>query len=303
MSTPLFKRARPGSRGVRGQLIIDLQNALGRAGHPVPDIDGVYGRDTQMAASAFQSAQGLTPTGDIDEETYFKLMGTPPPAVFLRSLQLTADYEGTGFGLANGNFDGMGITWGIVGFTFANGELVDMLKKIDHDLPAVFAGAFGPLAGKLRAVLAGSHADQMQFANSISIAGGNHVAHDWDEAFHSLGQDPGVQAIQLQRVDTVYKRIADANADALGLQAPRSLALCFDVSVQNGGLRTGEIDRTNRLTNGQSEQDKLRFIASMVADRSNPRFRKDVLDRKMTFAEGAGTVHGDRFELDGWGLA
>lgn len=303
MSTPLFKRARPGSRGVRGQLIIDLQNALGHAGYPVPDIDGVYGRDTQMAASAFQSAQGLTPTGDIDEETYFKLTRTPPPAVFLRSLQLTADYEGTGFGLANGNFDGMGITWGIVGFTFANGELVDMLKKIVHDLPAVFAGAFGPLAGKLRGVLAGSHADQMQFANSISTAGGNHVTHDWDEAFHRLGQDPGVQAIQLQRVDTVYKRIADANAAALRLRAPRSLALCFDVSVQNGGLKTGEIDRTNRLTNGQSEQDKLRFIASMVADRSNPRFRKDVLDRKMTFAEGAGTVHGDRFELDGWGLA
>lgn len=303
MSTPLFKQARSGSRGVRGQLIIDLQNALVRAGHPVPDVDGVYGRDTQMAASAFQTAQGLTPTGDVDEETYSKLTGTPPPAVFLRSLQLTADYEGTGFGLANGNFDGMGITWGIVGFTFANGELVDMLKKIDHDLPTVFAGAFGPLAGKLRAVLAGSHADQMQFANSISIAGGNHLTPDWEEAFHRLGQDSGVQAIQLQRVDTVYKRIADANTAALRLSAPRSLALCFDVSVQNGGLRTGEIDRTNRLTNGQSEQDKLRFIASMVADRSNPRFRKDVLDRKMTFAEGSGTVHGDRFELDVWGLA
>ena len=36
---------------------------------------------------------------------------------------------------------------------------------------------------------------------------------------------------------------------------------------------------------------------------TKPRFRKDLLDRKMSFANGVGTVHGDQYELDGWGLA
>jgi hypothetical protein len=210
---------------------------------------------------------------------------------------------GTGFGLANGNFDGAGITWGIVGFTFSNGELVRMLQQIDQQLPQVFSNAFGPLAGKLRNVLAGSHADQMAFANSISIGNGNHVAHDWDEAFHRLGADPGVQDIQLARVDTVYKKIADDNATALGLQEELSMALCFDVSVQNGGLKPSEVARVQQATAGQSEKQKRQFIADLVADRSNPRFRKDVLDRKMSFANGAGSVHGEQYELDGWGLA
>jgi hypothetical protein len=143
----------------------------------------------------------------------------------------------------------------------------------------------------------------MAFADSISIGNGNHVAHDWDEAFHKLGADPGVQDIQLARVDTVYKKIADDNAAALGLQEELSVALCFDVSVQNGGMKQSEVARVQQATARQSEKQKRRFIAELVADRSNPRFRKDVLDRKMSFANGAGTVHGDEYELDGWGLA
>ena len=235
--------------------------------------------------------------------TFEKLTNAAIPPVFHRALQITADYEGTGFGLANGNFVGAGITWGIVGFTLSNGELGRMLQQIDQQLPRIFSNAFGPLAARLRQVLAGSHADQMAFANSISIGNGNHVAHDWDEAFHQLGADPGVQDIQLARVDTVYKKIADDNAAALGLQEELSVALCFDVSVQNGGLKQSEVARVQQATAGQSEKQKRRFIAELVADRSNPRFRKDVLDRKMSFASGAGTVHGDEYELDGWGLA
>ena len=303
MSKPLFKRGKPGVRGVRGQIVTDIQIALGHAGHPVPIVDGVYGQDTQKAVASFQREQNLPETGEVDDVTFQRLTNAAIPSVFLRSLQITADYEGTGFGLANGNFDGAGITWGIVGFTFANGELVRMLQEIDQRLPQVFSNAFGPLAARLRQVLAGSHADQMAFANSISIGNGNHVAHDWDEAFHQLGADPGVRDIQLARVDTVYKKIADDNAVALGLQEELSAALCFDVSVQNGGLKQSEVARVQQSTAGQSEKQKRRFIAELVADRSNPRFRKDVLDRKLSFANGAGTVHGDQYELDGWGLA
>ena len=59
--------------------------------------------------------------------------GSSNDSTFLSSLlQITADYKGTGFTLANGNFDGAGITWGIVGFTLSNGELSTMLRDVDQ---------------------------------------------------------------------------------------------------------------------------------------------------------------------------
>jgi peptidoglycan hydrolase-like protein with peptidoglycan-binding domain len=58
MSRLLLKRGKPGVRGVRGQIVTDIQNALGRAGHPVPTVDGVYGQDTQTAVASFQKEQG-----------------------------------------------------------------------------------------------------------------------------------------------------------------------------------------------------------------------------------------------------
>jgi hypothetical protein len=53
MSRLLLKRGKP---GVRGQIVTDIQNALGRAGHPVPTVDGVYGQDTRTKNYFFSSS-------------------------------------------------------------------------------------------------------------------------------------------------------------------------------------------------------------------------------------------------------
>jgi peptidoglycan hydrolase-like protein with peptidoglycan-binding domain len=56
MSRLLLKRGKP---GVRGQIVTDIQNALGRAGHPVPTVDGVYGQDTRTKNYFFSSSNEL----------------------------------------------------------------------------------------------------------------------------------------------------------------------------------------------------------------------------------------------------
>jgi peptidoglycan hydrolase-like protein with peptidoglycan-binding domain len=303
MAKLLFKKPSPGVRGVRGQVVTEIQNALVAAGHPV-SVDGVYGSQTETAISSLQAAKGLPVTGQVDDVTYEKLTAQPGiPPLFNRCLQITGDYEGTGFSLANGNFDGAGITWGIVGFTLSNGELSTMLKQIDQQFPNVFSDSFGPLAPQLRKVLDQSLQQQMRFADSISIGNGSRLQPDWAEAFSKLGADPNVQGIQMQRVTRVYKNKADADAGALGLIEELSLALCFDISVQDGGLSPSEIASVQQQTAGQSESQKRAIIAQTVADTAKPQFRNDVLSRKMTFAKGNGTVHGERYELDGWGLS
>ena len=304
MARLLFKRPTPGTRGVRGPVVADIQRALGAAGHPVAVVDGVYGRDTETAIKAFQTAEGLPATGQVDDITYQRLTHqTTLPPLFPRCLQITSDYEGTGFTLANGNFDGMGITWGIVGFTLANGELSTMLKEIDQQFPDVFLNSFGPLATEMRQVLRKSPSAQMAFAESISIGNGSRLEPQWAEAFRKLGADSNVQNVQMARVVQVYKRKADADARALNLKEELSVALCFDVAVQNAGLSPSEITSIQKRKFGRNEGQIRAVIAEMVAARATPQFRKDVWDRKATFVRGSGTVHGDYYELDGWGLS
>jgi hypothetical protein len=96
----------------------------------------------------------LPENGIIDDATWTALMATPVPALSRRALQLTGAWEGTGYSGANGNFDGQGITWGVVGFTWKNGELQDLLNEVRAQHPAVFDTAFGSLAGEMKRILA-----------------------------------------------------------------------------------------------------------------------------------------------------
>ena len=93
----------------------------------------------------FQEQNHLAATGKVDDETWQELMSSPAPDLRQRCLQITADLEGTGFTKAVGNFDGAGITWGIIGFTLSNGELGAVLTEIRSTHPAVFSAAFGEL--------------------------------------------------------------------------------------------------------------------------------------------------------------
>ena len=71
----------------------------------------------------------------MDVSTWTKLLGAQVPTTQARSLQLTAAFEGHGFTLAQGNRDGAGITWGIIGFTLKHGELSKIILKIFAEMP------------------------------------------------------------------------------------------------------------------------------------------------------------------------
>ncbi len=117
------------ARGARGELIRVIQQKLAAIGHHDDAIDGIYGNDTTASVKSFQQARNLPVTGDVDVDTWTALTGQPVPPVENRCLDLTATFEGHGFTLAQGNFDGAGITWGIIGFTLQHGELTTILKS------------------------------------------------------------------------------------------------------------------------------------------------------------------------------
>lgn len=301
----LFERSTEGRRTVRGAVVKALQTRLQDWGEDTFVVDGVYGRVTENAVKAFQRHKQMPTHGAVTQSVWAELCAAVSCSVEDRCLQLTADFEGHGFGKAAGDFDNMGLTWGIIGFTLGNGELQVILGEVNKNHPALLDNAFGSLASELRAMLAVSLAEQMLWARSLSLGSERYkIRAEWAAAFEMLGDFPAVQGIQMARVKK-YWAIALHDFKQFGLKTERGLALCFDVAVQNGGVDAGEReDIAWALQNkpGLAERDRLVVIGDVVADHSSAKWREAVYRRKNTIAMGVGTVNGSVYELRSWGL-
>ena len=297
-----FKQSPPGFQSVRGPLIQSVQAQLNLKGFNAGAVDGVWGKNTVSALQAWQKANGINPSGEIDDQTWTQLMDDAVPDLSQRALQLTGDWEGTGYGEANGNFDGQGITWGVVGFTWGNGELQRILGEVRTLYPAVFTKTFGSLEPEIVNVLGQPLASQMAWARSISTNGGNKIALRWASAFKALGAAPEVQRIENHHAQHYWDAGAQLAAD-FGLQSEPGLALCFDIAVQNRLTHDLIADVRRAIGSpGMSEADKMRAIAHVVASHANPKYYTDVLTRKMTFVTGQGSVHDASYDITCWGI-
>ena len=305
MARIFFERAPSGFRTVRGEVVKKIQRSLKSQGFDPGDIDGVYGDRTERALIAYQQAMGIAVSGKVDEKSWGRLVAPQLPTIYDRCLQLTADFEGHGFSKLEGNFDGAGLTWGIIGFTLKNGEIQAILKEVQAQHPQLLDDAFGSLKAKLASVLAGSLAKQMQWAQDITIGRlGTKVLPEWAEAFSRLGDFPEVQVIQLNRVQR-YWDIASGDANAFNLQSEIGVSLCFDIAVQNGGIDTTEAQRIRKKileSPPTTEQDCRVIIANVVAENSKPQWVEDVRRRKLTIATGRGEVHGTHYAIQSWGI-
>jgi hypothetical protein len=78
----------------------------------------------------------------------------------------------------------------------------------------------------------------------------------------------------------------------------------FDILTQNGSI--SDIVRTQIMAdfnglpaNGEDlERDKMRIVANRRAMAGKPEFIDDVRTRKLTIANGRGTVHGLTYDLE-----
>jgi hypothetical protein len=290
-------------RGAGGDLVRNVQQALVNAGYNTNGIDGKYGNGTTSAVSAFQTAQNLPATGTVDDVTWQALMNAPIPSTTLRSLQLTASFEGQGYTLAVGNFDGALLTWGIVGFTLSGGEIPKIINAVNLSDPSLVRQAFGTDAESLLQMLAADVATQTAWANQYSIMPGGTLCEPWKACFATFGSYPAVQQAQITQVQTMYMAPAVETASRLGLTSELGLALCFDIHVQDGGIKPQALASIqSQQTPGMAESDLLPIIANAVADLASERWQNAVRARKMAIATGSGTVNGMPYTLDNWGL-
>jgi peptidoglycan hydrolase-like protein with peptidoglycan-binding domain len=307
MSRILFARSADGYRAPRGELIRRVQTALAAGGWNPGPIDGVYGSATGDAVRAFQVAAGLPPDGCLSFDGWSRLVPEQAPSVVDRCLQVTADFEGHGFGKATGNFDGAGITWGILGFTLRHGEIQSILSEVRRTRPPAIAACFGALQGELWHALEKPIDEQVRWADGISVPGGKaELLPDWAEAFRRLADFEEVRNAQMRRVIRYWNRAVE-DARRFALDSELGIALCFDIAVQNGGIdHEAEERRIAGWIAAHPEADeeaKRACIADVVAESAQPQWVEDVRRRKRALATGEGTVHGARYRAADWGLA
>jgi hypothetical protein len=295
------------SKGCRGSVVVRLQRALEAQNFAPPALvkftDGDFGGKTEAALRTAQKAKGLPETGKVDEPTWTAVTQTAIPTVFERALQLTADFEGHGFELAQGNFDGAGITWGIIGFTLKHGELKRVLDEVETRSPGKVDAAFGDLAPVWHQVMGKPLAAQIAWADSLSLGANKAaLAPAWRQAFARLGALAVTQSVQVDFAFRDYFQPAILSAQRLGLATERGIALCFDTHVQSGGVKQAVFDAAKNFPANATEGDRLALISKVIADGVNPTYHDDVLSRRMCIATGAGKVHGAQYDVSSWGV-
>lgn len=278
--------------GSRGFVVQGLQNALG-----LPP-DGRFGSRTAAAVAAKQLQLGSPATGDANKPTFAALAVTWPDE-FERCMNLTSALEGTGFGDCNAaDIDGAGLTLGVAGFTSASGEVQELLNRLFAARPEAVEALPRQTSSQVRDAIA-RRAGAAEWRR-LFYGTGNSVKAKWVSAFRTWGQLAEMQAAQLQMARARFWQPAIAAANQLQIESLAGKALLFDVGVQNGGWAQRH-QRQYELRLAQEkpadETAKLRLIAQVVAACAASRWQADVLARKLMFADGGGTVHGEQFEL------
>lgn len=267
-----------------------------------------------------------------DEGLQDELVGTSPLDALspseLKAVRITSTFE-TGragsFGGLTGNFDGQGVSFGLMNFAWKAGSLLTLLKTFLRRNPAAFADVFGADAKRFQEVVLAARADldnpkklhrdidrQMEFARNVLNDANKNVREPWRSYFSRLEYDPDFRRIQVEAVRKAATR-ARYWCQYFGLKTERSFAFMFDLVTSHGGawlnakkfkggrralLRAmiqkakEDVGRVNLL-----EIETLGVIASMIADVSDERWRERVRARKLWFVNGSGKVHGKSWDL------
>jgi hypothetical protein len=195
------------------------------------------------------------------------------------------------------------LTWGIIGFTMASGELPEIVLDVNRSHPELVQKAFGGNAGELLELMAAPRQNQKHWADEHTLAN-RALAEPWRSMFATFGSFPEVQHQQVKHVHNDYMTPAMKTAASLGLTSELGVALCFDIHVQNGGIKHTAREQIEKECQPKMNEGELRMIvAKAVADWANPAWSDDVRRRKLTIATGKGTVHGHTYVLENWGLS
>jgi hypothetical protein len=299
--------------GMSGDVVKRIEEALAGLKLYGGPIDSSFGGGLESAVKSFQRLHALSPSGLVDAATWALLFpGEPsPPSPFGRAplsercLALTGSFE-TGkyhpdcFCSVTGDFDGMGISFGVLQWNVGQGSLQPIFKEMFEKYADVSQAIFHEHFNDVKALGSDAVAEQLAFCRSIQVKG--QVRDPWLGMLVTLGRTPECQGVQAGQASGVYSRALEY-CQEFNLTSERAVALLFDIVTQNGsigaqarGLIQDDFAKLSQNDPG-GEVARLCVIANRVADIARPAYVNDVRMRKLAVANGAGTVHGIVYDL------
>jgi hypothetical protein len=305
--------------GSHGKEVQQIQQALKDKGLYSGSVDGDFGGGTQAAVLAFQRAQNLEADGRVGDQTWRSLFGAntqaPAPQIHnedlaARCLAMTASFE-TGVGAPDcfcgisGDFDGQGISFGVLQWNFGQKSLQPLLREMMTDHADVASTIFGANVNALKEALDSSQEDLMGFARSVQHPVNHKVFEPWVGYAKALGRTPEFQKIQVKYANGNFQQ-GLRMCQQYELWSERAVALMFDIVTQNGSIsKTTQAQiqaDIQGLPSGLSDEDrevkKLESVANRRAEAANPRWIDDVRRRKLCIARGGGAVHNITYDLE-----
>lgn len=305
--------------GSRGPEVKQIQQRLTELKLYGGMLDGIFGGGTDSAVRIFQQSQDMTSDGRVGPETWRALFNEPDipaPAVTTQSLDhqclaLTGGFETNRpppdcFAGLSGDFDDQGISFGVLQWNIGQGSLQPLLAKMNENHPDLLGQVFGPNYSALVAMLGETRDEQLLWARSIQDPIRHNLFEPWQGLFKTLGRLEEFQDIEAQSAAGIFQQ-ARALCNEFGVSSQRAAALMFDIQVQTGGIKKwvkpqilSDFEQLDQSGTGDVplEVARLRIIATRSAASANPKWVADVQNRKLTVANGGGTVHGNHYDLE-----
>jgi hypothetical protein len=135
------------------------------------------------------------------------------------------------------------------------------------------------------------------------------VREPWVARFRALGQEQIFQEVQIQYLLPQVQK-AYSLADEFDFHSERAVALFFDILIQNGGIPSmvriqyeqDVLDGERSLGRVLDEVERMRLLANRQAEAVKPKWVDTVRARKLTIADGKGSVNGISYNLDALGI-
>ncbi len=241
------------------------------------------------------------------------------------ALNITGTFEGTeGWRNLTNDFDGQGISMGLMNQTLGTGSLQPLLLRMRNQHRSKLERLFQ--ADHLQSLLSMlSEWETTQGANSLSTplspldidqdvsAAGNLSAlssvdwarktvYDapnqfnptWKQELQNLAGSPEYVALQIDAAWELHLRALRLHK-FMAVHELRTYLLMFDIVVQNGNLKPQDEDDYRLYVKRNpkaSAQQRLQKIVELRLRWVKPRFQNDVRLRKTSLINGTGVVHG-----------
>jgi hypothetical protein len=246
---------------------------------------------------------------ELEGETSLGASGLTPAE--RKAVEITSTFEtgkrGGFFGLS-GNFDGQGLSFGLVNWTIGTESLQPLLRDFAAENPERWNAVFGPDADRFRqlisrkgkAAVKEQHSFAIKEMNSCSIRKGKPVwaiREPWFGYFKRLSEDPAFQAIQIRYVRKLLSR-ADHFCREYKLRSEQAFTFLFDAVSSHGKSWPNKKNRHQlveqrlkalaaRYGEGKvPESETLLAIADVLGTTSAQRWAQKARTRKRWFVTG-----------------